>query len=192
MVRSAQRSIARRGPDLVQSWAQLHKSQRGVARLRIAQPMRYVGGEMEISIATAASLEVERNERLIRRAWWHIIPLILVTYLVSAIDRMNVSFAKLQMVHQIGRTEPAYGLASSLFFIGYLIFEIPSARGNMFGSAFGGVLLSLDGVWHHAGWQWAFIVTGLPALMLTPIVLFCTALAIQITGASAPLNRSAS
>jgi sugar phosphate permease len=158
--------------------------------LRIAQPIRYVGGEMEISIATAASLEVEQDERLIRRAWWHIIPL--VTYLVSAIDRMNVSFAKPQMVLQIGLIEPAYGLASSLFFIGYLIFEIPSALGNMFGSAFGSVLLSLDGVWHHAGWQWAFIVTGLLALMLTPIVLFCTALAIQITGAIAPVNRSAS
>jgi hypothetical protein len=53
--------------------------------LRIAQPIRYVGGKMEISIATAASLEVEQDERLIRRVWWHIIPLILVTYLVSAI-----------------------------------------------------------------------------------------------------------
>src|SRR5216684_5287361 len=77
MVRSARRSIARRGPGLVQSWAQLHKSQRGVARLRIAQPLRYVGGEMEISIATAASLAVEQDERLLRRVWWHIIPLIL-------------------------------------------------------------------------------------------------------------------
>jgi hypothetical protein len=67
MVSSARRSIARRGPSLAQSWAQLHKSQRGVARLRIAQPIRYVGGEMEISIATAANLEVEHDERLIRR-----------------------------------------------------------------------------------------------------------------------------
>jgi FtsH-binding integral membrane protein len=143
---------------------------------------------MEISVATAPSLEAEQDERLLRRVWWNIIPLILVTYPVSAIDRMNVSFAKLQM----GLTEPAYGLASSLLFIGYLIFEIPSALGNMFGSALGCVLLSLDGVWHHAGWQWAFIVTGLPALMLTPIVPFYTALAIQITGAIPPVNRSAS
>jgi hypothetical protein len=134
MVGSARRSIARRAPDIVQSRAQLHQSQRGVARLRIAQPIRYVGGEMEISFATAASLEVERDERLIRRAWWHMVPLILLTYLVSAIDRMNVRFAKLQMVDQI----------------------------------------------------------GLLALMLTPIVLFCTALAIQITDAGAPVNRSAS
>ena len=104
MVRSARRSITRRGAGLVQSWAQLHKSQRGVARLRIAQPIRYVGGEMGISIATAASLEVEQDERLTR----------------------------------------------------------------------------------------AFIVTGLLALMLTPIVPFCTALVIQITGAIAPVNRSAS
>ncbi|MEX3629979.1 MAG: MFS transporter, partial [Burkholderia sp.] len=84
---------------------------------------------MEISLAAAAQPDAAHDERLIRRVWWRIMPLIMVTYLVSVIDKMNVSFAKLQMIHQIGLTETAYGLASSLFFIGYLIFEIPSALG---------------------------------------------------------------
>lgn len=84
---------------------------------------------MGISLAAAAEPVAAYDEHLIRRVWWRIMPLIMVTYLVSVVDKMNVSFAKLQMVHQIGLTETAYGLASSLFFIGYLIFEIPSALG---------------------------------------------------------------
>jgi MFS family permease len=223
---------------------------------------------MEISVATVASPEMAQDEQLIRRVWWHIMPLILVTYLVSVIDKMNVSFAKLQMVHQIGLTETAYGLASSLFFIGYLIFEIPSALGvhrfgapkwifrivlswgiatlliaytssgsmfaalrflvgaaeaglypgvvyyltvwfprrhqvrafalltmgsaigNMLGSAFGGALLSLDGLWHYAGWQWVFIVTGLFALVLAPIVLFYLPRSVATASFLDPLERS--
>jgi MFS family permease len=52
------------------------------------------------------------------------------------------------------------------------LLTLGSALGNMLGSAFGGVLLSLDGFMGYAGWQWVFIVTGLLALILAPIVLF--------------------
>jgi hypothetical protein len=47
--------------------------------------------------------------------------------MLSVIDRSNVSYAKLQMVLGLGMSETAYGLASSLFFIGSLVFEVPSA-----------------------------------------------------------------
>ncbi|WP_414441510.1 MFS transporter [Burkholderia sp. 22PA0106] len=223
---------------------------------------------MTISQAETAKPVAEYDERLIRRVWWRIMPLIMVTYLVSVVDKMNVSFAKLQMVHQIGLTETAYGLASSLFFIGYLIFEIPSALGvhrfgapkwifrimlswgiatvllaytssgsmfaalrflvgaaeaglypgvvyyltvwlprryqvravalltlgsalgNMLGSAFGGLLLSLDGTFDHAGWQWVFIVTGVFALVLAPIVLLCLPRSIETARFLEPADRS--
>jgi MFS family permease len=84
---------------------------------------------MNSSITVPVTVPIDDDERLIKRIWWRIMPLVLLTYLVAVIDKMNVSFAKLQMVHQIGLTETAYGLASSLFFIGYLIFEVPSALG---------------------------------------------------------------
>ena len=54
-----------------------------------------------------------------------LLPILVVMFLIAFIDRQNVGFAKLQMVHSLGMTEAAFS-ASSLFFIGYLLFEVPS------------------------------------------------------------------
>ena len=66
------------------------------------------------------------EDRVIQKAAWRLLPLLIVLYLVAYIDRQNVSFAKLQMLDSLHMTEVAYGFGASLFFIGYLIFEIPS------------------------------------------------------------------
>ncbi|WP_313064377.1 MFS transporter [Paraburkholderia sp. LEh10] len=66
------------------------------------------------------------ESRLINRLAWRLMPLLGILYLVAYIDRSNISFAKLQMLGSLGLSEVAYGLGASLFFIGYLIFEIPS------------------------------------------------------------------
>lgn len=50
------------------------------------------------------------------------------------------------------------------------MFMIASAVANAVGAALGGVLLDLDGVAGLRGWQWVFIVTGLPAIALAPAV----------------------
>ena len=63
---------------------------------------------------------------LLKRVAWRLMPLLAVMFLVSFIDRQNVGFAKLDMVKSLRLSEQAYGLGASLFFIGYLIFEIPS------------------------------------------------------------------
>ncbi len=55
-----------------------------------------------------------------------VLPFVGILYLIAYIDRQNVSFAKLQMVGDLGLTESAYGLGASLFFIGYFLFEVPS------------------------------------------------------------------
>jgi len=222
---------------------------------------------MRVSISASGAAAFDSDEFLIRRIWWRVMPLILLTYLVAVIDKANVSFAKLQMVHQIGITETAYGMASSLFLIGYLIFEVPSALGvhrfgapkwlsriilswgiatvllaytasgsmfaalrflvgaaeaglypgiiyfftlwfprryqvralglltlgsalgNMLGSAFGGALLSLDGVWNIAGWQWVFLVTGLLAVVLAPFVLFLLPAKVETATFLTPAQR---
>ncbi len=52
----------------------------------------------------------------------------MLLYLVAYIDRQNVSYAKLQMVGDLGLSETAYGLGASLFFIGYFLFEVPEQR----------------------------------------------------------------
>jgi len=193
---------------------------------------------------------VDRDgDALMYSIMWRIMPLMVALMMLSVIDRSNVSYAKLQMVSGLGMTETAYGLASSLFFIGSLVFEVPSALaahrfgarlwfarilltwglltvllgftfsgslfaaarfligaaeagaypgiifyltlwfpkryrvqavalmtigsplGNMFGSLFGGLLLNLDGALGLAGWQWVFIATGLPAVLLFVLIL---------------------
>jgi sugar phosphate permease len=189
------------------------------------------------------------GDALMRRIMWRIMPLITGLMMLAVIDRSNVSYAKLQMVGSLGISETTYGLASSLFFIGSLVFEVPSALaahrfgarlwfarilltwglltvllgftfsgslfaaarfligaaeagaypgiifyltlwfpkryrvqavalmtigsplGNMFGSLFGGMLLNLDGALGLAGWQWVFIATGLPAMLLFALIM---------------------
>ena len=64
--------------------------------------------------------------RIFNKVSWRIVPLILACFVAAYLDRVNISFAKLQMQSQLGLSEAAYGLGASVFFIGYLLFEIPS------------------------------------------------------------------
>ena len=61
-----------------------------------------------------------------RKTAWRIIPLLIACYLVAYLDRVNVGFAKLQMLDDLKFSETVYGLGAGIFFLGYLIFEIPS------------------------------------------------------------------
>ena len=60
--------------------------------------------------------------KLIRR----LIPFLLLCYVVAYLDRVNVGFAKLQMLNDLKFSETIYGLGAGIFFVGYVIFEIPS------------------------------------------------------------------
>jgi MFS family permease len=50
----------------------------------------------------------------------------MLCYVVAYLDRVNVGFAKLQMLEDLGFSDTIYGLGAGLFFIGYFIFEVPS------------------------------------------------------------------
>lgn len=52
------------------------------------------------------------------------------------------------------------------------VFMIFSAVANAIGAPIGGVLLDLDGLYGHAGWQWVFIVTGIPAIIAGFVTFF--------------------
>lgn len=194
-----------------------------------------------------------RQEATLARIVWRTMPLVMLVYLMAVIDRANVGFAKLQMVKDLGMSETTYGFAASLFFVGYLVFEVPStlalnrygarvwlarillswgavtvalafttshtmftvlrfllgvaeagaypgiiffttlwfpqayrarvmaivtlgsAFGNMFGSLVSGPLLDLNGALGLRGWQWIFIATGVPAVLIgIAVYLFLT------------------
>ena len=61
-----------------------------------------------------------------KKALWHILPLIGLAYLFAYMDRVNVSFAATQMNDDLQFSATIYGLGGGLFFLGYALFEIPS------------------------------------------------------------------
>ena len=191
----------------------------------------------------------QTEQQIVRRTLRHLMPLLIAAMIISYIDRQNVAFAKLQIVSALRMTETGYGLGSSLFFIGYILFDLPSALGvhrygarlwltrimftwgivtillgfastpvhffilrfllgaaeagfypgciyymtlwfpqqhrvralgiftvgaplkSMVGSVLGGVLLDLNGKLGLAGWQWTFVMTGLPAIVMAGVLL---------------------
>jgi MFS family permease len=191
--------------------------------------------------------EDPQTAAIVRKVVRHLMPILGVMYLIAYIDRQNIGYAKLQMVGDLGMTETAYGLGASLFFIGYLLFELPSnlllakvgariwfarimvswglvtlalaftqnatmfytlrfllgaleagffpgvlfvltlwvpweyrgrlvgmfmgwsAVANAVGAVIGGLLLDADGALHLRGWQWVFLMTALPAIIMGAI-----------------------
>src|SRR5262249_35356030 len=178
-----------------------------------------------------------------------LIPFLFLLYIVAYLDRINVGFAALQMNAALGLSASAYGLGAGIFFLGYVLFEIPSnvilarvgarrwiarimiswglvssammlaagarsffalrfllglAEAGFFpgviyyltrwfpareraravaafmtatlaagviGGPISGALLTLDGNGGLAGWQWVFLIEGLPAVVLGFVVL---------------------
>src|SRR5216110_1246790 len=60
------------------------------------------------------------------KAMWHILPLILLAYVLAYIDRVNISFASLQMNDDLKFSATIYGVGGGLFFLAYGLFEVPS------------------------------------------------------------------
>ncbi|CAG2157696.1 Putative metabolite transport protein NicT [Cupriavidus yeoncheonensis] len=57
---------------------------------------------------------------------WRLIPLFCLCYIAAYLDRINVGLARLQMLDALSFSETVYGLGAGLFFVGYIIFEVPS------------------------------------------------------------------
>jgi D-galactonate transporter len=66
------------------------------------------------------------EEAIYRKVGWRLIPFLFLCYIVAYLDRVNVGFAKLQMLTDLKFSEATYGLGAGIFFIGYFIFEVPS------------------------------------------------------------------
>jgi ACS family tartrate transporter-like MFS transporter len=62
-----------------------------------------------------------------RKVAWRVLPLVFVLYIVAYLDRANVGFAKLRMAQDLKFSEEVFGLGFGIFFLGYLILEIPGA-----------------------------------------------------------------
>ena len=63
---------------------------------------------------------------LYRKITWRLLPFLLLCYVFAYLDRINIGFAKLQMQQDIGISDAVYGLGAGIFFLGYVMFEVPS------------------------------------------------------------------
>ena len=57
---------------------------------------------------------------------WRLIPFLFLCYILAYLDRVNVGFAKLQMVKDLSLSDAAFATGAGIFFIGYFFFEVPS------------------------------------------------------------------
>lgn len=73
---------------------------------------------------TTFSADIE--QQTVKKVVWRILPFLIVCYLIAIIDRGNIGMASLQMNEDLGLSKAVFGFASSLFFVGYFLFEVPS------------------------------------------------------------------
>lgn len=69
------------------------------------------------------------GRRTMQKAIWRLVPFLGVLYAFNIIDRANVGFARLQMKDSLGLTDAIIDWGYGIFYVGYLVFEVPS---NMF------------------------------------------------------------
>lgn len=77
-------------------------------------------------VVGATSFETDDSNKIFNRLTWRILPLLCICYVAAYLDRVNISFAKLQMQNELAFSDAVYGLGAGLFFIGYMLFEVPS------------------------------------------------------------------
>ncbi len=72
--------------------------------------------------ADAAAFE----SRTMRKVGLRLIPFLVLCYFIAYVDRVNVGFAALTMNRDLGLSAAAFGLGGGLFFVAYVLFEVPS------------------------------------------------------------------
>ena len=76
--------------------------------------------------AAGVSEHAELEERTYRKVTRRLVPFLFLCYLAAYLDRVNVGFAKLRMLDDLGFSNTVYGLGAGIFFLGYVLFEVPS------------------------------------------------------------------
>lgn len=75
--------------------------------------------------ATLSARETLENS-IYAKVTLRLLPFLFICYVAAYLDRVNVGFAKLNMLNDLQFSETVYGLGAGIFFIGYFLFEVPS------------------------------------------------------------------
>jgi D-galactonate transporter len=70
-----------------------------------------------------AAADVEATYRKITR---RIIPFLIFCYIFNFLDRVNIGIARLQFNTDLGFDDTIYGIGTGIFFVGWVLFEVPS------------------------------------------------------------------
>ncbi len=70
--------------------------------------------------------EASTEDHVFRKIAIRLVPFLFFCYLAAYLDRVNVGFAKLQMQKELAFSETVYGFGAGIFFLGYVLFEVPS------------------------------------------------------------------
>ncbi|TQV99325.1 high-affinity nicotinic acid transporter [Cordyceps javanica] len=134
------------------------------------------------------------EQTLLRKLDLHLIPLIMMLYLFSFLDRVNIGNARLYGLEEDLRLTPTqFQTAVSVFFVPYLLLEVPSnlvlkrftprrwiaalavawglvATLSGLAGSYGGLLAfgigHMDGVAGLRGWRWILVLEGIPSVLL--------------------------
>jgi ACS family tartrate transporter-like MFS transporter len=128
-------------------------------------------------------LEPAVAQRTRKRIAWRLLPFLFLLYMIAFLDRMNVSAAALQMPHDLGFNDNVVGLGAGMFFIGYMVLEIPGALIAERWSArrwiarimiSWGIIIRVDGVYPHgAGIPiWCAFLWGRGAGFLPAVIVY--------------------
>jgi len=80
----------------------------------------------DVPLAEPIAVGNDHADRVVRKAMWRLMPLIMISYFFAFFDRINIGFAKAQLQADLSISNTAYGLGASLFVVGYVLFEVPS------------------------------------------------------------------
>ncbi|HKU28061.1 MAG TPA: MFS transporter, partial [Candidatus Sulfotelmatobacter sp.] len=77
-------------------------------------------------MSASISSDPQFLDGIYRKVSLRLLPFLTLCYMLAFLDRINIGFAKLQMQSNLGLSDAVYGLGAGIFFIGYVLFEIPS------------------------------------------------------------------
>lgn len=66
------------------------------------------------------------EQTVLRKLKTRLLPYLFLLYVIAYLDRVNVGFAALQMNQDLGFNDEVFGLGSGIFFVGYMLFQVPS------------------------------------------------------------------
>ena len=101
----------------------LQASELGEAKVVIEERRTHTGTNSSFPVLHEKR---DAEDALFRRIAWRIMPLLFVSYFFAFLDRMNVGYAQLQMKTMLGFSDSVYGFGAGVFFLSYILFQIPS------------------------------------------------------------------